>query len=192
MFEKVKEAFSHFVFITPKNLVQLASIAKLGSVKKKEHLIKVGDLNYNVVVVLKGLLRHYVVSENGEEKTLRFAPEKKIAAMLDTIFHNKPCTENIMALEDTVYLKFDFREIDRLVSDNLQLLKVQNQVFKEIISENVEQIKFLTVLTPEARYLYFCQSYPNLEQRIKQKYLASYLGITVTSLSRIRARISKF
>ncbi len=191
MFDKVKEAFSQFTFLSPKDLYQLASVAKLGTLKKDEHLLKEGDLYYHGVIVMKGLLRHYVIDENGNEKTLRFVPEKKIAAMIDTIFHNKPATENIMTLEDSVFLKFDIREMDRLVSDNIRLLKLQNQFYKDVISDNVEQIKFLTVLSAEERYNYFCKTYPNLEQRVKQKHLASYLGVTDTSLSRIRSRIVK-
>ena len=191
MFEEIKKAFSQFTFLNPKDLFQLASIAKLGTLKKDEHLLKEGELNYNIVIVLKGLLRHYVIDEKGEEKTLRFVPEKKQTAMMDTIFHKKPATENIMALEDSVFLKFDFREIDRLVSDNLRLLKIQNQSFRDVITDNVEQIKFLTVFSPEKRYQYFCKTYPNLEQRVKQKYLASFLGVTPTSLSRMRTRIAQ-
>lgn len=191
MVEEVKKAFVQFAFLTPKDIFQIAGITKLGMLKKNEHLLKEGDLNYNVVVVLKGLLRHYVIDKNGEEKTLRFVPEKKQAAMIDTIFHKKPAVENIMALENSYFLKYDFREIDRLVSDNFRLLKLQNQSFKDVIADNVEQIKFLTILNPEERYQYFCKTYPNLEQRIKQKYLASFLGVTPTSLSRMRARMNQ-
>lgn len=70
-------------------------------------------------------------------------------------------------------------------------MKLKNLAFKEIITSNVEQIKFLTILAPEERYVLFCKTYPKLQQRIKQKFLASYLGITPTSLSRIRARLAK-
>lgn len=144
-----------------------------------------------MIIVLKGLFRHYVINKNGEEKTLRFVSEKEQTAMMDTIFHNKPATENIIALESSVFVKFDFREIDSLVTGNFRLLKLQNLSLKKVIAENVEQIKFLTILSPEERYRYFCKKYPNLEQRIKQKHFASFLGVTPTSLSRIRARMAQ-
>ena len=63
--------------------------------------------------------------------------------------------------------------------------------YKDTILHNVEHIKFLSLLTPEERYEYFISKYPDLEQRIKQKHLASYLGVTPTFLSRLRARIVK-
>jgi CRP-like cAMP-binding protein len=191
MFEQVKEAFSQFTFLSPKDLLQLVSIAKVRTVIKDEHLLLVGDLNYNISIVVKGLFRHYVLDENGEEKTLLFVPEKKVTAMIDTLFHNNPSTENIVALENSIIVKIDYRAFEKLASNNIRLLKVQNQALKDIIVGNVEHIKLLNLLTPEERYAYFCKTYPDLEQRIKQKYFASFLGITPTSLSRIRGRLGQ-
>lgn len=191
MFEKIKEAFSQFTFLSPKDLIQLAVIAKLSTVKSGEHVFTQGDLSYDTVVVVKGLLRHYFIDKNGEEKTLLFVPEKKQSAMIDTIFHNKPAVENVMAVENSILLRMDIRKLDKLIADNTRLMKLQNQALKEVISGNVDQIRFLTILTPEERYTYFCKTYPDLEQRVKQKHLASYLGVTPTSLSRMRARLAK-
>ncbi len=188
MFEQIKEVFSRFTVLSPKDLIQLASISKMKTVKKDDHLLMVGDLNYNISIVVKGLFRHYVTDENGTEKTLLFVPEKKVTAMIDTLFHNKPSTENIVALEDSIIVKIDFRAFEKLASNNIRLLKTQNEGLKEIIAGNVEHIKLLNLLTPEERYAYFCKTHPDLEQRIKQKHFASFLGITPTSLSRIKGR----
>ncbi len=191
MFEKLKEVFHQYAFLHPKDLIQLASISKLIRLKKGAHLVKEGDLFYDAVGVVQGLLRHYIIDKNGDEKTLLFVREKNQTGMMDTIFHNRPASENIMALENTLLIKIDARKIEKLASDNMRLLKLQNEVLKQVVASNVEQIRFLTVLTPEERYLAFCKSHPNLEQRVKQKHLASYLGITPTSLSRMRARLAK-
>lgn len=188
MFEQLKEAFSQFTFLSPKNLLQVATIARFKRVKKHEHIINVGDMNYSVYVVLKGLLQHYVISENGQEKTLRFAPEKHPAASMDTLFLGQTATEYVMALENTYVLHFDSRAFDKIASANIRLLKVQNRTLRDLIKANVTHIKFLSTMNAEERYASFCLQFPDLEKRIKQKYLASYLGITPTSLSRIKAR----
>lgn len=191
MFEQIKEVFGRFTVLSPKDLIQLASIAKVRTVKKDEHLLMVGDLNYNISIVVKGLFRHYVLDEQGAERTLLFVPEKNVTTMIDTIFHNKPSTENIVALENSIIVRFDYRAFEKLTSNNIRLLKVQNQALKEVIVANVEHIKLLNLLTPEERYAYFCKHYPDLEGRIKQKHFASFLGITPTSLSRIKGRLDK-
>lgn len=191
MFEEIKDAFSRFSFLGPKELFLLATNARLLFVKKDELLIKEGDLNYSIFTVKKGLLRHYVINENGEDRTLLFVPEKRHTSIAETIFHNNRSNENIEALENSIVIKFDYRIIEEITANNLHLLKLQNQALKESILTAVDQIKFLNLLTPEERYLHFCKTFPSIEQRVKQKHLASYLGITPTSLSRMRARLIK-
>ncbi|MFN8348726.1 MAG: Crp/Fnr family transcriptional regulator [Spirosomataceae bacterium] len=191
MLETVTEIFSQFNFLSPKDLFELASIAKLRMVKKDEHLISEGDLCYDTFMVLKGLFRHYTVDENGVDRTLLFVPERRPTASPDTILLNNAAIENIIALENSLVLKIDTRVFGKIASDNVRLLKLKSQVYEQVIISNVAQIKFLTLLNPEDRYVHFCKTFPDLEQRIKQKYLASYLGVTPTSLSRMRARLAK-
>lgn len=191
MFEQVKEALGEFTFLNPKDLVHLASIIRIKHLKKGEHLVKIGGYNYNAVKVLRGLLYHYIVDENGNEKVLLFVPEKMNSGALQTTLMGKPADENIVAMEDTFMLCADVRELERLADGNIRIQKLVNHLYKQIISEAAVRIRFLVVHTPEERYLQFCKVYPNLEQRIKLKDIASYLCITDTSLSRIRARLAK-
>ena len=188
MFDTIKESFSHFTFLSPKDLLQLASIAKFKRIKKGEHFLKVGDMNYNGAMVISGLLSYYVIDEQGNEKTLLLVAEKMNAGSMQTLFNGKPADENIIALENTLVVMMDIRKLEKLGANNIRILKLLNLSFKQVISNAADHIRFLTVLTPEQRYDYFCKTYPNLEQRVKQKYLASFLGVTPTSLSRIRAR----
>lgn len=191
MLEEIKEAFSQFTFLSLKDMAELAAIARLKHLKKGEHLVRAGGYNYSAVKVLKGLLYHYAIDENGLEKALLFAPEKMNSGALQTTIMGKPADENIVALEDTIMLCADVRALERLADSNVRIQKLVNQLYKQIIVEAAERIRFLVIHTPEERYLHFREAYPNLEQRIKQKDLASYLCITDTSLSRIRARLAK-
>ena len=190
MIDKIKDLFSNYNFLGPKELLFLAANSKLCLVKKDEFIVKQGDLSYNTITVVKGLLRHFVIDENGVEKTLLFVPEKGTSAIPDTFFHQKTSSENVQAVENSVIIKFDIRLMDQAADKNIRLLKLQNRLIKRSLMDAIEHIKFLNLLTPEERYLLFCKTYPKLEQRVKQKHLASYLGITPTSLSRVRARIS--
>jgi CRP-like cAMP-binding protein len=191
MLEKVKEVLKEFYFLSPKDILQLASIAKLKHMTKGEHLVKVGEYNYQAVKVISGLLSHYVIDKNGYERTLLFVPEKNNSGSLQTTINGKPADENILVLENSILLVMDIRELEKLAINNISILKLINQSYKEIITEAASRIRFLIVNSPEERYTHFCKTYPHLEKRVKQKDLASYLGITVSSLSRIRARISK-
>lgn len=191
MLEKIKETFGQFTFLGLKDLADLAAIVGLRNLKKGEYLVKMGEYNYNAVKVLKGLLYHYTVDENGVKKALLFAPENRNSGALQTTLMGKAADENIVALEDTMILYVDIRELERLCDSNIRIQKLLNHLYRQVIVESAERIRFLVVHTPEERYSHFRKKYPNLEQRIKQKDLASYLCITDTSLSRIRARLAK-
>jgi CRP-like cAMP-binding protein len=190
MFEQIKEAFNSFTFLKPNDIFLISSIAKLRVIRRGEHFVQQGELCYDAMMVVKGLFRHYTIDENGKEKTLMFDAERKFTGCFDTIMLNKPSTENIIALENSIIIKMDTRAAEKISSDNIRLLKVQLEAYKQVVITNVEHGKLLTILSPDERYTFFCETHRNLEQRIQQKHLASYLGITPTSLSRIRARLS--
>lgn len=191
MLEKIKEAFEEFTFLSPADLLQLATIIKLKHVAKGEHIVREGGYDFQAIKVIKGLLCHYVIDKDGIEKILLFVPEKKYSGSLQTAISKKPADENIVALENSLLLTIDVRELEKLADGNLRILKLLNQSYKDIILEAATRIKFLIIHTAEERYLNFRETYPDLEQRVRQKDLASFLGITESSLSRIRARILK-
>eukprot|EP01136_Pigoraptor_vietnamica_P022632 Opistho-1_new@6139 len=191
MLEKLQEIFRDVPFLGPVDLLQLLKIVKLKQVAKGEHIVREGDFSYKSIKVIKGLLCHYTIDEGGDERTLLFVPESKYSGSLQTIMNNKPADENILALEDSLLLLVDMRELEKLAAKNLQIMKLLNLSYKQIIQEAALRIKFLISYSAEERYLYFSETYPGLEQRVKQKDLASFLGVTVSSLSRMRARIAK-
>jgi len=191
MLEKLKQALSSYTFIGPRDIFQLVSISTFKSIKKGEHIIRMGELNYNGIFVLHGLLRSYTINEDGIERTMLFVPEKKNVGSYQTILRNQPSVENIIAIENSLAAITDFRKFEKLALSSPSLMLFQNKIMKEVLAFTVDQVWFHLVLTPEQRYLKFREQFPKLEQRVTQKDLASYLGITATSLSRLRARIAK-
>lgn len=191
MIEKITETLKEFNFLSPGDFMHLATAVKLRHVTKGKHIVRVGDSNYEAIKVIKGLLCHYVVDKNGAERILLFVPEGKYSGSLQTTINKKPADENIMALESSILVSFDMRKLEKLASENPRILKLLNQSYKQVILDAAARIKFLMENNPEQRYLNFREAYPNLEQRLRLKDLASFLGVTNSSLSRIRARIVK-
>jgi CRP-like cAMP-binding protein len=191
MLSALKESLARFTFLTPTDLVELASIAKLRTLRRDEHLVQEGQYYYSAVTVVKGLLRHYILDPKGFDRTLIFVPEGRQTAMMDCIFNDVPAKENIVALEDSILITVDVREFDRIAANNLRLMRLQNQSLRDALRSNIEQTRVATMLRPHERYAHFRSTFPDLDQRVKQKNLSSYLGITPTSLSRLRARRSR-
>lgn len=191
MLEKVKEAFSQYTFLTPADLFQLAALTQLITVKKGEHIIKVNTINHNAYMILKGLVRYYVLDHNKVDKTLVFMDRKNSFASLDGIMNGRAAKENIIAMEDCLLLQIDMRAFNKLADKNIRLLKFQNREFQKLIIKASAHLKNYTILSPEQRYEVFIKEHETLVQRVPQKYIASYLGVTPTSLSRLKARYLK-
>ena len=107
MEKSVIEYFKTFPFIGLEDIKLIYSLGKLKRIKAGEIIIKAGDINYNGIFVLNGLLRNYVITNDGEERTLLFCKEGNQTGSHSTIFYNKPSTENIEAIENSshIYVK---------------------------------------------------------------------------------------
>ena len=79
----------------------------------------------------------------------------------------------------------------RLAKQNIHFMSLHNEGLEDSMLDAIERIRFFIMMTPEERYAQLLRKSPHLIQRVPQKYLASYLGVTTVSLSRIRKRISE-
>ena len=178
-----------FPFLADEDKKQLWGISKLQRVKPGEILIREGELSYYHITVVKGLLRNYIITSEGEERTVLLVAEQMSTGCSDTIFRNEPAGEIIEAIEPTLGVLVDTRELDKLAHSNTALLRLQKLMIQKMLNESVLHIRFHTVLTPEERFLELQKQRSDLILRTPQKHLASYLGIHPGSPSRIKARL---
>ena len=145
-------------------------------VKKGQILQRKGDLNSKVYQVEKGLLRSYAISDKGKEHIYMFAPEGWIIA--DNAYPDEPCDLFIDALEDSILIKKE-KDIHE-EHDVLKLLKRMSVLQKRVVR--------LMSASAVERYEHFIETYPDIVQRVPQKMIASYLGITPEALSTVRSK----
>lgn len=159
--------------------------------KKGEKVLQVGDLNSATYFVNSGLLRCFSMDEKGKEHIIQFAPENWIISDRDSAVFNGASQFYIDAIEDTevVIVNNDFfPSIKGIVPEILELniLMLHNAIrFMQ------KRINMLLSAPAEERYLNFIKLYPNLTLRVPQWMIASYLGITPESLSRVRKDLTK-
>lgn len=139
--------------------------------KKGQILQRKGDLNSKVYQVKSGLLRSYSIDEKGKEHIFMFAPEGWIVA--DSSPPDEPCDLFIDAIEDTVAIRTNK---DHNVEHNDQKLINRLRVLQK-------RIIMLMSASAIERYDHFVETYPNIVQRVPQRMIASYLGITPEALS---------
>jgi CRP-like cAMP-binding protein len=145
-------------------------------VKKGQILQRKGDLNSKVYQVESGLLRSYAISDKGKEHIYMFAPERWIIA--DNAAPEEACDLFIDALEDSIIIQKD-KDIHG-GHDVPKLLKRMSVLQKRVIR--------LMSASAAQRYDHFIETYPDIVQRVPQKMIASYLGITPEALSTVRRK----
>ena len=146
------------------------------AIPKGSRLQNKGDINSKVYMVDSGLLRAYSIDEKGKEHIFLFAPEGWIVA--DNVDSETPCELYIDALEDaTVSVFSKDTGQDRL--DSNQILRRLGVLQKRVI--------MLMSATALERYQHFVETYPKITQRVPQRMIASYLGITPEALSKVKS-----
>jgi CRP-like cAMP-binding protein len=162
------------------------------SIKKKDLLVREGQICTEIGLVLQGTFRQYHVID-GEEKTTFFFFDHQFVCNYESVLLEAPSNVTIEALEDSHILYFKKEVLYRLYR-----LYPKYEVFGRLIAENVylcamERLNTFLLNSPEERYLKFLSKPDSVTilERVPQHYIASYLGITPVSLSRIRARMAK-
>lgn len=160
-------------------------------VKKGEILLREGEVCNGTFFVESGILRMYSIDKNGKDHIIQFAPENWLISDRSSQYFNDKSIYFIDAVEDSkvVYLKNDFflkvHELFPNTVENNELLLHKH------IRGLQKRLNSLLSDTAEERYLSFIKMYPNLMLRAPQWMIASYLGITPESLSRVRKELTR-
>lgn len=169
---------------TKSKLIKSISVEK---VKKGTVLQVKGDRVMNDYYVTKGLLRSYTIDEKGKEHIFMFASEDWLMSDIESQVYDKTAELYIDALEDSEVEKIDrkaFKEVNvARYFDGDELNKLLKRV--AVLQRRVLLLMSATAIE---RYEHFLETYPGIVQRVPQKMIASYLGITPEGLSKIRGQ----
>ena len=188
--EKLKQTYQLPEDLTLSDVNALLQIAKSKMLLPNEYLIKQGETKKNIYLITKGLVRAFTITNKGDEVTVQVRHENRLFASVDCIFFNAPARFYYQAIEPTEVLYLDFEQLYSLADKNPKLSGSRTEILHYLLKEEMKQTESLLLLSPEERYLEFTALYPDINNRIPDKYVANLLGITPVSLSRIRKRIA--
>jgi CRP-like cAMP-binding protein len=169
--------------------IKATNLFKIYTLERGDFFVRAGDVPKTIGFVLSGILRLYYVARDGNEYTKSFCAENSFIAAYSALLLQQPSRLFIQALEDTKLLIADYSAY-RVLSENHACWQALNCKIAEILFIKKEKRESALLLDDaKTRYLSFQEEYPGWETRIRQHHIASYLGITPVTLSRIRAQL---
>lgn len=152
---------------------------------KRDFLSREGTICTRICIVTKGILRSYYVKD-GEQLTTYFNTEGTVATALRSYLKVVPAHENIQALTEVEMLVIEKKDLNQLFEDIPSWNKLARIVMEQLYVKMEERSISLQYDTAKERYLKFLKDFPGIIQIIPLQYIASFVGITPETLSRIR------
>jgi CRP-like cAMP-binding protein len=191
MFEVLFSNIRQKIEITDKEEEICRSLFIPKKLRKRQYLLQQGDVSKYTAFVEKGLLRSYVIDDKGSELIMQFAPEGWWIGDMYSSITGEPAENTIDAIEDSELLLLTSQAHEEL----LKQAPIFERFFRLLLQNSFiamqRRLRGNIIQTAEEKYKNFIRLYPNIAQRVPQHNIASYLGITPESLSRIRKQMAE-
>lgn len=156
---------------------------------KEDYFSEAGKISKQVGFIVDGILRICYYNNKGEEITKYFIDENNFVVDLESFDNNILSSEYLQAITDCRLIVFSKQNWEEISNTIVGWESIVNKIVKKSLMQKIERRSPLVSEDATTRYLAFLEKYPHLANRIALSYLASYLGITQSSLSRIRKNI---
>lgn len=191
MYDLILKNIAQYITLSNEERDYFISVLLPKKLRKRQYLVQAGDACRYECFINKGCLRQYYVDEAGQEHIVMFAEEGWWISDMYGLVTGKAALTNVDALEDAELLLIERSNFENLmlqypVFERFFRIKLQ----RAFIAHQRRLIENMS-LPANQRYSNFAEQYPSFEQRLPLKQIASFLGITPESLSRIRRQRQK-
>lgn len=188
MFDKLKKFLSTFDNLTKEKLAEIERHTSMVSLAKGDFFLKAGRISHQIGFVAEGIFRVYQL-EDHQEITCAFAQENQFVVDLDSFNLHQPATEYIQALTEAHLIVISHRQLQNLFAKLPEFMHLYQQILQKSLLDKLKIKNIFLTEEPSQRYEFFLTHYPDIIQRVPLIHIASYLGITPQSLSRIRKNL---
>lgn len=188
MFEKFINQITQQGNLNDSEINYLRDHTKIQFYRKNETIIQAGKIVRNVYFVLDGCVRLYY-NVDGKDKTAFFYQQGNFIWANKSLKNQVPTQKNFDAVEDTILIQIDkeaLYELTQMSPEFEQITRLGKE--KELIAYQ-QQIAYFVTLSPEERFMKLFETNRQLFQQVPQQYIASYLGVSAETLSRIKKRV---
>ena len=187
MHEPLLLAIRRFIALAPAEADLLRQWFVPEAVPKGGYFLRPGEVSRKVGFVLQGVV-HYFQSRDGQELTYYFGREQEFIGDYESFLSARPATHGIQALEAAHLLTISHDNLQHLYRQVREGERLGRLLAETLFVDVLRQLTSFYEDSPARRYARFVRTYPDLQQRIPQYYIASYVGVKPQSLSRIRGR----
>ena len=189
--QNISNYLSEVLEIPKEAVATCGDLYTLKKVAKNELLLSEGEICMDTFFVEKGLLRMYSLDRNGKEHIIQFAPENWLISDRSSLNFNQKSKYYIEAVEDSEVFLLSKDFFTNMVEKFPQTAENNDMLLQKHIRNLQNRVNSLLADTAEERYMTFIKMYPDILLRVPQWMVASYLGITPESLSRVRKELAK-
>ena len=186
MAELFKQFIDSLVTLEPGAWDHLQSVIKHRTLKRKEHFLREGEICRSIGFITQGYIRLYYLRE-GEEITKDFNFETNFCGSHASFSMQAPSRFNIVAMEDVTLIEITRTDLYSLYDKYKSVERLGRLLMERMFDRKEQRESAFLQDDAETRYQDLLKTHPQITQRVPLKYIASYLGITAETLSRLRA-----
>jgi CRP-like cAMP-binding protein len=185
------QEFKKHISLTTEEEELITASFRYKKVRRNQLLVQPPDIAIYEHYVISGCLVQYYLDDNGTQHTLLFAPEGWWTTDLPSFLTGQASRYHIEALEDSELLIISKEALDKLLKEVPSLNSYFRILYQNAVIAQEERLLNVLSTKVEERYLRFLNKYPQLQNRLPQYLIASYLGVTPEFFSRIKSRLYK-
>jgi len=188
--EGFKEYILQKISLSDDDWSVIAAACTIRKLRKHQYLLQEGEYWKYHAFVAEGCLRRYTIDNNGIEHIIQFTPENWWTGDRKSLMENTPSVYNIDAIEPSAVILIRDEDFQQLCARLPIFNNLVNHILQRSLNASQERIQVAISMTAEEKYLNFITAFPQLNNRIPRHMLASFLGITPESLSRIKKKLA--
>src|SRR5690349_396382 len=188
MYHLLRKHFNKYVTLTDEEFEKVAASFKFRKYKKHQYILQEGDVSKYETFIIKGCARIFEIDEKGQEHIIQFGLEDWWVGDMYSYFAGLPSRVNIDCIEDCEVLQITAGNFEKMCDETPKLEKHFRKLFQSAFVASSQRIYSNLSKSAIERYNEFLEKYPHIGQRVSNSYIASYLGITPQSLSRLRGK----
>lgn len=187
MLDQLLKLFNSINPLSDELVEKIKSIINYKEFKKNSFVLEEGQVSNNVYFIQTGLVRSYY-KKRGQEICSWFMQENDVIFSVKSFYTRLPSEESIQCIEDTTMLYITYDQLKMLYKTFLEFNIIGRQLTERYYMLSEDRVYSMRRRTSKERYVYFMKTQPVLARRVPKKFIATYLGISIETISRIKIR----